>query len=137
MNWGTGDCWARICIWISRDFIIITTIFSVKMPGWPKVAVVGGSLDIGKSNCLQLISAHVRGLPFVVIAPAAVADHAPGCACCLPRPPVAAALGGLFLARARGEVPFFRRVVVVVADDVQIRTEIAGDPLVSGRFRLG
>ena len=73
----------------------------------------------------------------VRIAPAPVADHAPGCACCLPRPPVAAALGGLFLARARGEVPFFRRVVVVVADDVQIRAEIAGDPLVSGRFRLG
>jgi len=36
-------------------------------------AVAGGSLDIGKSNCLQLISAHVHGLPFVVIAPAAVA----------------------------------------------------------------
>jgi NitT/TauT family transport system substrate-binding protein len=36
-------------------------------------AVIGGSLDIGKSNCLQLISAHVRGLPFVVIAPAATA----------------------------------------------------------------
>jgi NitT/TauT family transport system substrate-binding protein len=36
-------------------------------------AVVGGSLDIGKSNCLQLITAHVRGVPFVVIAPAAVA----------------------------------------------------------------
>jgi hypothetical protein len=73
----------------------------------------------------------------VRIAPAAVADHAPGCACCLPRPPVAAALGGLFLARARGEVPFFRRVVAVVADDAPIRAAIAGDPLVSGRFRLG
>ncbi len=36
-------------------------------------AVVGGSLDIGKSNCLQLITAHVRGVPFVVIAPAATA----------------------------------------------------------------
>jgi hypothetical protein len=74
----------------------------------------------------------------VRIAPStAIADHAPGCACCLPRPPVAAALGGLFLARARGEVTFFRRVVAVVADDVQIRAAIAGDPLVSGRFRLG
>jgi hypothetical protein len=70
------------------------------------------------------------------IAPAVVAGHAPGCACCLPRSPIATALGRLFLARARGEVPFFRRVVVVVADDVQIRATIAGDPLVSGRFRL-
>jgi hypothetical protein len=73
----------------------------------------------------------------VRIAAAAVADHALDCACCLPRPPVAAALGGLFLARARGEVPFFRRVVIVVADDVQIRAAIAADPMVSGRFRLG
>jgi NitT/TauT family transport system substrate-binding protein len=39
-------------------------------------AVVGGSLDIGKSNLLQLITAHVRGVPFAVIAPAATAGEA-------------------------------------------------------------
>lgn len=32
-------------------------------------AVAGGSLEIGKSNTLQLISAHERGLPFTLIAP--------------------------------------------------------------------
>jgi hypothetical protein len=64
-------------------------------------------------------------------------QHVAGCACCVGRLPVAAALGGLFLARARGEVPFFRRVVAVVADDGPIRAAMADDPLVSGRFRLG
>ncbi len=32
-------------------------------------AVAGGSLEIGKSNTLQLISAHEHGLPFTLIAP--------------------------------------------------------------------
>jgi NitT/TauT family transport system substrate-binding protein len=40
-------------------------------------AVAGGSLDIGKSSVISLISAHQRGLPFIVIAPAGLydADH--------------------------------------------------------------
>ena len=32
-------------------------------------AVAGGSLDLGKSNSLELISAHARGLPFTIVAP--------------------------------------------------------------------
>ena len=34
-------------------------------------AVAGGSLELGKSNSLELISAHVRGLPFTIVAPGA------------------------------------------------------------------
>jgi hypothetical protein len=66
--------------------------------------------------------------------------HVAGCACCLPRGPVAEALGRLFLARARGEVPFFRRVLarpVSEAGRNALITALADDPLVSGRFRLG
>lgn len=37
--------------------------------------VMGGSIDIGSSNILSLVSAHVRGLQFVLIAPAAL--HVP------------------------------------------------------------
>jgi NitT/TauT family transport system substrate-binding protein len=37
-------------------------------------AVAGGSIDIGKSSIVSLIAAHQRGLPFVIIAPAAVYD---------------------------------------------------------------
>ncbi len=63
-------------------------------------------------------------------------DHAVGCACCRPRAPVASVLGSLFLARARGEVPFFRRVLAVVADEAGMRAAIDADSLVSGRFRV-
>lgn len=40
-------------------------------------AVAGGSIDIGKSSIISLIAAHGRGLPFVIVAPAAMydADH--------------------------------------------------------------
>jgi NitT/TauT family transport system substrate-binding protein len=37
-------------------------------------AVAGRALDVGKSNIFSVIAAHARGLPFVVIAPAAVYD---------------------------------------------------------------
>ena len=33
-------------------------------------AVVGGSFDVGKSSIVSLLSAHVRGLPIVAVAPA-------------------------------------------------------------------
>jgi NitT/TauT family transport system substrate-binding protein len=33
-------------------------------------AVVGGSFEVGKSSVISLLSAHVRGLPIVVVAPA-------------------------------------------------------------------
>jgi NitT/TauT family transport system substrate-binding protein len=33
-------------------------------------AVVGGSFEVGKSSVISLLSAHVRGLPVVVVAPA-------------------------------------------------------------------
>jgi hypothetical protein len=62
--------------------------------------------------------------------------HAPGCACCVPRAAAAAALGRLFLARARGEVAFFRRVVAVVNDPAAVRAALAEDVLAAARFRL-
>ena len=65
-------------------------------------------------------------------------EHSPGCACCVVRSPSAMALAGLFAARARGVVPFFRRVVALPASalgEAELRAALA-DPLVSGRFRL-
>ncbi len=70
----------------------------------------------------------------------AEAPHPAGCACCLPRSEAAAALGRLFLARARGDVAFFRRVVAVTMTpqgEAAVRAAVAEDPLISGRFRLG
>ncbi|HXP93770.1 MAG TPA: ABC transporter substrate-binding protein [Candidatus Binatia bacterium] len=37
-------------------------------------AVAGGSIDIGKSSLFSLITAHVHGLPFVLLAPAGIYD---------------------------------------------------------------
>jgi G3E family GTPase len=71
---------------------------------------------------------------------AEAADHKSGCACCTPRSGAAAALGRLFLDRARGDIPFFRRVVVTTTTlqgAAAVRAAVAQDPLVSGRFRLG
>ena len=64
------------------------------------------------------------------------AAHQPGCLCCLPRGAAALALGRLFLARSRGEVGFFRRVLVVAQDPSPVLAALASDPLVSGRFRF-
>jgi hypothetical protein len=68
----------------------------------------------------------------------ALAGHAPGCACCVPRHPAAQALSRLFLARARGEVAWFRSVAVLatLAGEAAVRAALADDQVSSGRFRL-
>lgn len=67
-----------------------------------------------------------------------LAGHPLGCACCTPRSPVAQALGQLFLARARGEVAWFRSVAVVAtpAGEAAVRAALARDQVSAGRFRL-
>ncbi len=64
--------------------------------------------------------------------------HAAGCACCVARGGAGVALGRLFERRAREEVAFFRRVLVVAdeAGRVAVVEALLGDPLASGRFRL-
>jgi hypothetical protein len=59
--------------------------------------------------------------------------HAAACACCTPRVALAEALHRLFLRRARGDVAFFDRVVVAVADAGA--SAALADPLVAARFR--
>jgi len=64
--------------------------------------------------------------------------HPAGCACCTPRGPVAEALGRLFLARARGECPWFNEVVALVNSEAgrqAVRKALQDDPLISARFR--
>ncbi|MBV9786329.1 MAG: hypothetical protein JO264_21215 [Acidisphaera sp.] len=64
--------------------------------------------------------------------------HAFGCACCAGRDDVAQALGGLFIARASGAVPWFGRVLALTgaAGEAAIRRALRQDRLVSARFRL-
>lgn len=66
-------------------------------------------------------------------------SHSIGCACCLPRGPVAEALSRLFLQRVRGDVKFFSEVVAVprsAVGEAAIRAALQEDPLVMARFRL-
>ena len=72
-----------------------------------------------------------------VLADVAPDGHAPSCACCIARTPSATALGALFQQRARGEVAFFRRVLVVTdaaGQDAVVRA-LEADPVASARFR--
>jgi hypothetical protein len=62
--------------------------------------------------------------------------HGVGCSCCAPRGPASEALSRLYLARARGETPMFRRVVVLASDAgvALVRAALAGDAVTRARF---
>ena len=62
--------------------------------------------------------------------------HPLDCACCVARHPHATELDRLFLQRVRGEVPWFRRVVICGAD-AELRAAIATDAVLSARYRVG
>ena len=63
--------------------------------------------------------------------------HGAGCACCVARTPAAQALGRLFMQRARGEVAFFRRVLVEgQACEAAVRAALQSDPVAAARFRI-
>jgi len=64
--------------------------------------------------------------------------HIAGCTCCQPRTPLAQALGWLFLARARGDLLFFSRVIVPCAPDEEaaLAAALAADPVTAARFRF-
>lgn len=71
--------------------------------------------------------------------PPSPVGHPAACSCCIPRGPVEEALGRLFLARVRGEVPFFRTVIAVASNDLgvaAIKAALRTDPVSQARFRL-
>jgi hypothetical protein len=103
-----------------------------------RVLVVFGAIgDAGPDDALLIEGdAAVPSGHAVARFTASRQPHRIGCACCAGRGEAAMALGAIFLARARGEVAFFRRVVAVVSDIDAMRATLADDKLVSGRFRL-
>lgn len=64
--------------------------------------------------------------------------HATGCACCTVRSPLAVLLSELFQQRARGTLPLFRRVLLVISAPAEgsVRRMVTDDRLVSALFRL-
>jgi hypothetical protein len=104
-----------------------------------RLPVVFGDIALAGPDDALLIEGEAPappGRPVARFTPGPLRWHAAGCACCAPRAAAAAALGRLFLARARGDISFFRRVIAVVTDQAAVRAAIAGDALAAGRFRL-
>ena len=105
-----------------------------------RVPVVFGDIATAGPDDGLLIEGDTPAPPGRAVArftPGPLRWHARGCACCAPRTAAAAAHGRLYLARARGEVPFFRRIVAVVNNPAAVRAALSGDVLAAGRFRLG
>jgi hypothetical protein len=63
--------------------------------------------------------------------------HRFGCACCGGgRAAAAVALAGLFQDRATGRVPWFTRVLAVVADPAAVAEALRADRVAAARFRV-
>ena len=105
-----------------------------------RVPVVFGTLaEAGPDDALLIEGDAVapEGRVVVRLSGDAAASHAAGCVCCVPRSAAGSALAGLFLARGRGDVAFFRRVFAVTDDPAAIRAALDDDLLASGWFRVG
>ncbi|MDD2860650.1 MAG: hypothetical protein PHI71_06215 [Acidiphilium sp.] len=98
--------------------------------------VVGGVVTPGDAVLVAGDAAVTEGVACERFRLAANPLHGIGCACCAPRGSAAEALGRLFLARARGAVPWFSRVVVVAdaAGVAAVRAALAGDAVTMARF---
>lgn len=102
-----------------------------------RVPVVFGALaDAGPEDAVLIDgdAAAPDGVTVVRLSDWAGA-HGGGCLCCLPRSAAGSALAALFLARGRGEVPWFRRVVAVTDDKAALLGVLENDMLASGWFR--
>ena len=102
----------------------MTLMFDARVP-----VVFGSSRDAQEGDAVLAdgLADELDGAP----------GHDAGCACCLGRTPAAQALGDLFMQRARGDVAFFRRVLVDGhAAEAAVRAALQSDPVAAARFRL-
>jgi hypothetical protein len=105
-----------------------------------RVPLIIGTMAIAGPQDLLLL----EGEPWDLDGRAAVffdvdSGHAPGCGCCGPRGAAGRALARALHGRARGDLPFFRRVVAVVvtqAGRAQVEAAVRDDPVASACFRL-
>ncbi len=103
-----------------------------------RVPVVFGRIEeAGPDDALLIDGTAEAPSDRVVVRLQEVPTHAGGCVCCVPRSAAGSALAGLFLARGRGSVTYFRRVVAVTSDPDAVMQAIENDILASGWFRKG
>lgn len=101
-----------------------------------RVPVIFGQIsDAGPDDALLIDGDMDAPEGRVVVRLGTEPSHNAGCVCCVPRSAAGSALAGLFLARGRGTVTFFRRVVAVTADRAAVVEAIENDMLASGWFR--
>jgi hypothetical protein len=105
-----------------------------------RVPVVYGALEDARAGDAVVFEGEVR--PFAGAAAGFVPGlrHVAECSCCAGRSEAGRALGALLHARARSEVPFFKRVVVVAATEagrVEVANALLSDPIASTCFRQG
>ncbi len=119
------------------------------------ISVLTGFLGSGKTTLLKHLLAHPAmgetaviinefgeiGLDHLLVRSASedMVVLNSGCLCCTVRSDLVNALRDLYLKRARGEVPAFKRVVVEttgLADPAPVLHTLMNDPLVAARFRL-
>jgi hypothetical protein len=105
-----------------------------------RIPVVFGELADARAEDALLIDGDEtapEGRIVVRITQNATPAHATGCVCCVPRSAAGSALAGLFLARGRGDIAYFRRVFAVTPNPAAIIAAIDDDNLASGWFRIG
>jgi hypothetical protein len=105
-----------------------------------RISVVFGPLEAAEPGDAVLFEGEVQPFAGASVGFLPSARHAAGCACCTGRSAAGRALGSLLHARARNEVPFFTRVLVVVATDTgraDVATALLSDPIASGCFKPG
>lgn len=105
-----------------------------------RVPVIFGAIADARHDDALLIEGDVpapEGHVVVRLMANATPAHLAGCVCCVPRSAAGSALAGLFLARGRGDVAYFRRVLAVTQDQEAIIEAIENDMLASGWFREG
>jgi hypothetical protein len=142
MSWSLD---ARIPVTVVADAAALHLALAAGPPA--AVSAEPGALDTTKGPMAPDRAAAMAGVAppgavaMAAFRPAGAAPHAPACPCCAGRSPAAAALDLLFQARARGQVPWFERVLVLAPPGGAARAEIlaalAGDRVTAARFRPG
>jgi hypothetical protein len=103
-----------------------------------RVPLVFGTLaELGADDAVLIDGDAEAPAGRVVVRVGAEPAHMAGCVCCVPRSAAGSALAGLFLARGRGDVAFFRRVLAVTDDEAGLRAALEEDVLASAWFRAG
>ena len=100
--------------------------------------VFGGKVEPTDAVLLAGSGPAPQAVAIERFSPTPAPGHGIGCACCAPRSQASLALARLFLARARGEVAWFKRVVVLAdpATHAALRAALADDILTRARFMI-